>query len=275
MEEERRREWLEEWTGRTASGYACAEVVLEALTRVPEVIPALRELLHVYGAERVVRVRWTNGLDRATPWLEFYVVEMPSAWHAYGVYEHVPGGVDQSVLRGGPSKRVGGTVLIMKERWLAWDKPVGEEGRIGREGLRVTLSWLLPGVWALPEEVRRLAIMEPAPTKIEFVPRDALGLGIFGAALVARFEGPEGHVEMFTTYPRDFANASMEFEMVRMWLRGHEVIGVQVEHEASTDLFVPDERVGYVFVTLSSNGLRGVRGVRTVADAQALLARWE
>lgn len=243
--------------------------------RVPEVIPALRELLQAFGAERVMQVRWTNGLDRATPALEFYLVEMPSGWHAYGVYANVPGGVDQSGLRGGPSKRVSGTVLIMKERWLAWDKPVSEKGQVGREGLRVALCRLLPGVWALPAEVRRLAMMEPAPTKIEFVPRDALGLGIFGAALVARFDGPQGKVEMFVTYPREFAQASMEFEMLRLWLRRHDVIGVQVEHEASTDLFVPDERVGYLLVTLSSNELRGVRGIRTVAEAQALLARWE
>ena len=118
-------------------------------------------------------------------------------------------------------------------------------------------------------------MLEPEPARITFAPRDALGLGIFGAALVAEFDAPHGTVELFITYPREFAQASLEFEMLRTWLRRRAISGVQIEHGATVDLFVPDERVGYLFVTLSSNELRGVRGMRTVADARTLLARWE
>ncbi len=54
------------------------------------------------------------------------------------------------------------------------------------QALRAEVCRVLSGIPALPREMRRLAKLDPEPDQVQLVPHDALGMGTFGAALVAQ-----------------------------------------------------------------------------------------
>lgn len=228
-------------------------------------------LARVFGADAVIRAEWTNVAGGK---MCFWLVKMPSAWHAYGMYESAGGRDDESAVRGGPSKRVGRGVMVMRGRWVAWDDG-GEEVTAGeREVVRRALYGRIPGVWQLPRVVRALLLMEPRPARVQFQPQDTFEMDALDAAMVAQFVSGVRTAELFVCKLGKQAPATWAYGKVRRWLQRNELLGVEVRDGERYEFFVPDRSTGYLYMVCESNRLYGVRGVESVGDARALLARW-
>ncbi|MCX7847828.1 MAG: hypothetical protein N2595_07355, partial [bacterium] len=265
---------LGEWARMGRDGVTCVQCVTQALVGVGAWESGFETLARAYGGKSVARIVWTN-MTGEGGWIEFRVVELPSAWHAYGVYESIGEGRDESVVRGGPSKRVGRGLLVLKGRWVVWDEEGGAGIGVGaREWLRERLYERMPGRWELPEEVRRLWKMEPRARRVEFRMRDGSGCVVLDGALVASFDGGGKRVEFFVKRVRGGGGSLRYYEAVRRWLEGNELIGVHIEREGERELFVPEERGGYLYVRERGEEWCGVRGLEKVGEARALVEQW-
>jgi hypothetical protein len=233
-------------------------------------------MLQTYGAARLYVAAWTCGTDRAAAALRVYMADMPSPLHAYGLYSEVPAGADQTALRGGPSKRVQGTLVGMKGSFVFWIQSNPRDGATWLESERLfsCVAKNLPGAWALPAEVCSLGRMVPPPASIALVKENYLGVSVLGPALVARFADGDRATEVFALAPPTITTGEERLQEFRAWLADNGITGVQVEQGGTAALFVRDARLGALYLALDGHGLRGVHGAPTVAAARSILDQW-
>ena len=60
----------------------------------------------------------------------------------------------------------------------------------------------------------------------------------------------------------------------KQWLAEQGITAVFVEKDDTVVLYVNDSSIEPVYMIVDLHGLRGVRGLDNISDAQALLARW-
>jgi hypothetical protein len=235
-------------------------------------------LLQRYGVERIYISKWTNMSTRAAGLVTVYCARFPSDLHAYGVYSSIPRGVDQTALRGGPSKRLGRTLVALKDLWVVWTLPALKDKRPILGDYELVFSGTcraLPGSkWILPPDIRALGKMMPAPEEIEFQPENYMGLSFFNGAICARYRTASGSVELFGILPQNRAEGMRQLKAFKQWLADQGITAMFVDKDDTVALYVNDSSIEPVYMIVDSHGLRGVRGLDNVSDAQALLARW-
>ncbi len=270
------------WQGVLAAvapsgGYALLSVEELPVPTLPPSQLFVSDMLENYGAVRLHVAAWTSTTDRAAAALPVYVAEMPSPLHAYGLYNAAPAGADQTALRGGPAKRVSGTLVGMKGSCVFWTRSDSRSGPtwVAGERLFSCVCRALPGEWAPPAEVCSLGRMVPAPESIEFVKDNYLGAGVFGAALVARFSANGRPTEAFVLAPATHRAGDALLRGFRAWLANNGITGVQVEQGGTSTLFVRDAKIGELYLALDTHGLRGVHGAADVTTAKTLLEEWQ
>ena len=268
---------LANWPAQVSGPFVCMNITPVGVANLSSSQPFSAYQVERYRVAPLYCSVWTNVDERASKQLTFYIARTPSPLYAYGLYESLPGGIDQTALRGGPSKRVGGSVFVMKGRWVAWTQPVSGDARphtVDYESPFAALCACLPGKWSAPACVSTLYKMAPPPRKIVFVPDHFMGLDIFDPTVVVLFPGRHGEVKMFKTIPGTLTRGRAQLEEYRAWLDRRGVTGIYVKNEGTESLYVSDKKVGPLYLTVGSSGLRGVKGMASISEARTLIARW-
>lgn len=270
--------WITNLAGRLYGEYACSSFRQARPEDFEDqhLFPGV--LLQRYGVERIYVSVWTNMSTQAAGPVTVYCARFPSDLHAYGVYSSIPRGVDQTALRGGPSKRLGRTLVALKDLWVVWTLPALKDKRPILGDYELVFSGIclaLPGSkWILPQDVRTLGTIMPAPEEIEFRPENYLGLSFLNAAVCARYRTASGSVELFGILPQNRSEGVRQIKAFKQWLADQDITAVFVEKDDTMSLYVNDGGIEPIYMVADSHGLRGVRGLDNIPDAQALLARW-
>ena len=271
--------WFSNWISQTYGKFSCCSFTQIPVTSVTDQVFFPDILLKRFAARSFFSAVFTNQNPYSSGPLLFYGAEFPSALHAYGIYSSSPSGIDQSAVRGGPSKRVGMTMVALKDSRVVWTGPVlnGTSPALYDYELPFTaLCNALPGSqWILPPEVASLSIISPAPDCIEFTPENYMGLPFFNGALRARFYSTDGSVELFSLIPSPGETGYDQLRDFRDWLKlqGITAMVVLVDHEER--LFVNQPGLDPLYLVARTNQLCGVKGMKSITDAQGLLARWQ
>jgi hypothetical protein len=268
--------WLAAWQTNAAPQFACERIQIDSAPDFPDSMMFPAATLRRFGAIQLVRTRWRDVVhDDSTP-LTFCCASMPSDLHAFGLYQSTEEGVDQSALRGGPSKRLADALVIFKGRWVAWTEPENGLGAplVAHEELFGKLCAALPGTrWHLPAAVAALTALDPVPVTIDFMPDGFLRSTAIGPVVTAVFRTDDGRAELFHAVPATRVHGAACFTDLSEKLAAAGVTAATVDAPDGTCLFAPSSPDGPLYVVLSDKGLCGVRGMR-LDDARALVARW-
>jgi hypothetical protein len=168
--------------------------------------------------------------------------------------------------------------VALKDLWVVWTLPALKDKRPILGDYELVFSGIcraLPGSkWILPPGIRALGKMMPAPEEIEFQPENYMGLSFLNGAICARYRTASGAVELFGIVPQNRAEGMRQLKAFKQWLADQGITAVFVDKDDTVALYVNDSSMEPVYMIVDLHGLRGVRGLDDVADAQALLARW-
>jgi hypothetical protein len=270
--------WITHVSGRIFGEYGCDSFVTIKSDDLKEQHLFPGALMQRYSVEAVYISTWTNLADTVSGPLTVYCALFSGDLYAYGLYSSIPGGIDQTIMRGGPSKRLGRTFVAVKNRWVIWTVPAHKDSHPLISDYELVLTGIctaIPGKnWSLPEDIRVLGAMKPAPESIQFQPENYMGLSFLNSAICARYRTKTGPVELFGILPHTRSAGQRQILAFKRWIADQGITAVFIETDELVSLSIDDTSMEPVYMMVDSYGLRGVKGINSISDAQALLARW-